>query len=423
MPTRSSEPGPAARSRPHVLIAQPRGDGHHLVLYVRHIVQEARRRGWVTDLLTTDEATRGEPYQLLLEEADGSLKTWIMPHVPSPRPTFLRLLRHQFDVHRALRRGYRAYRRERTPDVVFAPDVDHFAKALAVIGSPFGDTPYSGLVIGVKHHLRQMGVAATGSRNDATWARFFNRMLDESNLGALGTTDPLLKCHVAATRPCGHGKLRYVPEPGSVAPANRDEARRKLGLQPEQIAILVYGSLERRKGLDELVAALAAAEADARLVLVVAGAETPDATVLLASGAARGLEAAGRLVRRSGFMDDRVEAELFAAADIVWVGYVGFDLGSGVMILAGSARRPLIACERGLIGFRARRHELGPVVDPAATVDVVAALNRLARDADLRERYGANAAAYAARHTPERFARAACDLIDRARARTASSEA
>lgn len=415
MPNRSSDPRVEKAGAPfRVLVAQPLAEGHYLVLYVRHLFAEARRRGWETDLLTTEQATRSSAYRLIEAEAAGTLGTFRMPPVVPPPPTFVRLMAHQVEVCRAFRRGFADYRRERSANVVFVPDLDRFSKVLPLLGSPFGDMPFSGMLIAARHHHRRAGLAAAGARNDAAWEWLFRRMLAMRTLRRVGTTDPLLVRDVAARAHPGHRKLCYVPEPGSVEAGDRELARKSLGLGPDQVAVLAYGSLEPRKGVAELVTALSAPEADPRLVLVVAGKETPEVTALLAGPDSTKLVARGRLVRRSGFIDPAAEGELFAAADVVWLGYTGFDLGSGVMIQTGAAARPLIACGRGLIGYRAQRHELGPVVDPARTAEVVGALNQLARDPAVRGRYAANASAYAARHTPERFARVLCDMIQAA---------
>lgn len=397
-----------------LLIAQPLSIGHYLVSYTRFVAEEALRRGWEVDLLTTAASARTDAYQLLMDVTDGRIRVWRMPPLELPPPSTLALLLHQLQAARALKSGFRAYRRERAADLVFVPDLDRCAKAVALTGSPFGSTPFSGMLIAAKHYLRQAGVSATGSRNDALWARLFDRLLRVPALRHVFTTDELLCEHVSDERPRGYGKVRYVPDTGGLDPAPRIEARARLGLEPHQCAVLLYGSLERRKGLAELLAASASADADPRLVAVVAGKETDDSVNALSSRAAQQLRCEGRLVVRSGFLDRAAEADLFAAADVVWLGYVDFDLGSGVMIQAGMAGKPILACRRGLIGHRATRHALGPVVDPTDTVDVAAALNRLAGDRETYMMHARNSAAHARAHTPMRFGATIMDDIEEA---------
>ena len=74
-----------------------------------------------------------------------------------------------------------------------------------------------------------------------------------------------------------------------------------------------------------------------------------------------------RLHVLEGWADEPTEAAAFSAADVVWLGYDGHWQSSGVLIQACQAGLPVLACDRGIIGWFTRKHRIGlavPVQNP-----------------------------------------------------------
>ena len=93
------------------------------------------------------------------------------------------------------------------------------------------------------------------------------------------------------------------------------------------------------------------------------------------------------------------------AADCMWVGYIGFYGVSSVMALAARNAMPVIASDYGLVGYLARTHGLGAVVEPHNIASIVAALNRLVTDPEFFTRAGRNGVAVFQGHAPIEFQR------------------
>ena len=129
-----------------------------------------------------------------------------------------------------------------------------------------------------------------------------------------------------------HGEYGGLAQRGGEA--DRAAARAALGVAPEASATLMYGQLRSDKGLEDLVAAVAA---------------VPQAHLLIGGEDAGGLGAvrarlrdpglSGRVTLREGFQDMRQTAELFAAADTVALPYRTASQ-SGVLLLAYGFARP-----------------------------------------------------------------------------------
>lgn len=154
-----------------------------------------------------------------------------------------------------------------------------------------------------------------------------------------------------------NAKLRFMPEPCDWPrhPAmTRSEARRSLGIPEEAVVFLQYGLGTRRKGLHHVISAWKALPADSRAFLIVAGYTEPvfhrDLEVLQEAKRAKLLL---RYITRAE------EATVFIAADIILLAYVNHYGSSNVLSRAAAAGRMVLASDRGLIGYRVSRYQLG----------------------------------------------------------------
>jgi len=398
----------------NVMVFQPEARGHHMILYLRHIAREAVRRGWRLHLVTTHEATSHPAYRVVKGECGDRMTTSPVPDARYPRenPTALSLLAFQLRQHRIFAMAYRRLAATDRPDVVLVENLDHCDKAISLLGSPFGDAPFVGLQMAVRFHHRRMGVRGGASRQDRMYEWLFRRLLRVPTLRSLVVIDEALAEYTQRAHLAEKEKVRFVPDAASLSgKESREQTRQALGLLAEQVGVLVYGALSERKGLAELLAAVADERCPERIVLVLAGVRDAHVDDLLGGADARRLRAEGRLIDIPGFLDDAGEFRVFRAADVVWLGYRGFPGMSGVLVQAAVMGLPIIACAEGIIGWLAARYGVGKVVDVSRKNEVLGALTRLASDPDLRLAYGERGRRMAERHAPERFAGAIADAL------------
>ena len=252
---------------------------------------------------------------------------------------------------------------------VFVPYLDHAQLGLAT-GLRFGfETRISGILL---------RAAAEPDRS--------LRGVRKAVLLRLAARNPHLETVLAldpdAVAPLRRAGLEaaWLPDPVEPPRPSRpaDEVRADLGLEAGRRMLLLFGSLEERKGVFETLAALEAvpAEAARRLAVVVAGtaydALRPRLDAALES--ARRTEA--QVVFREGFVSDGDLDAMVCAADAVLALYRGHVGSSGVVLRAAAAGRPLIATDEGMIGREVRAHRLGQTVDVSDRVAVAAALGR-----------------------------------------------
>lgn len=371
-----------------VLIIEPCAYGHHGP-YVRWMAAGLAERGFDVTLITLAETVTHPSMQeiekISFGEGGGSLRLiGAVPHGALPSGemgSVLSLVAREQAYWRLFRAWYKAYAGSARPDVVFLPYLDYCLYAIGVLGSPFGDCPWVGLAMRPSFHYRAMGIKAPRPALAGIKKALFFRVLRNRYLLRLLTIDESLAGYLGDTRKFS-GKVAFFPEPAEFGelPAP-DEAKRKLGITPERKLILLYGAVTARKGVIELLRALATPGFPSGIDVLVAG-EVRESGIadLLSESWVRALQESGQLKFIDRFIEVAEEPVLFAAADIVWLGYRGHYNASGLLVQAASAGCPVLACKKGLLDWQTERHSLGRVVNPANSAEVAAAVDALLRE-------------------------------------------
>lgn len=360
-----------------MLLVEPDAGGHHFIPYAAVLARVLGDAGIEVGLLTTPAAARHPAMEEFLDTAGRDFAVHLMPEITAATGVGIpALMRAQASYWRSVREGWRRLPDTARPDCSILLGLDSVDRAIAIGGSPLGQSPFVGLTIQTKYHWPALGIGPGGRLTAANrWS--FRRVLSRPGCLGVVTIDESL---VAFEARCGPlpGKVRFVPDPGEVVQAiGRSDARSTLGLDPSVPLVLAYGGLNGRKNVGFLLQA--AVQARSRPLVVLAGAVDPEVRVLADSPSWRTLEDGGRLLVMDGFASLEREACIFGAADLAWVGYRSdFHGQSAVIPLAASAGVPLIGRRGGLIGATIERHGLGETVDPANGAAVAAAIDRLA---------------------------------------------
>lgn len=281
--------------------------------------------------------------------------------------SYVRFFRHFQHSYRTVSREYRVVQ-------VVVPYVDYFFHALPLLGSPFGATPWLGITMRATFHHHEAGVRAPRrALVNALKGQLFRHAIRTAGLKTLLTIDPTLADWCASHPEPGAASVQYLADPCPEAePLDPWDAREQLGLAAYGQFVLVYGAISERKGIFELVEALAAR--DDAPTLVIAGAQDMDVRAALRKALA---QLTPQPVVLDRFIDTDTEQALFSACDVIWLGYKGHYGMSGVLVQAYRFGKPLIATADGLIGWFCRDGELGPVIDELAPDPINQALDTL----------------------------------------------
>lgn len=390
-------------------IFEPEPRGHHLILHARFIIREALSRGWKVHLVTSERATKDKTFEALQSEFGDKFTYSLMQDVVNEETTAdKRKLVQHFARWKAFRDGYRDLAEK--PDVVYSISVEKLDLPTAALGSPFGKTPFCGLLLLRYFHCPHMGIKTEplGLR-DRIMERAFWRLLRIKTLRSLLTLDPNLAKFANESGRRGAQKVHYLPDVASFASLTPVEnPKAKLGLPADSFTILNFGALTPRKGIEELLAALREPECPENVVVLLAGRQDAATQEIMKSDSAQVLIKAGRVIEINRFLDFEDENLAFSAADAVWLGYRRFYGMSGVLVQSASAGRPVLATDEGLVGHLTGSHNLGITVSIKDAGAVAKAIRELV---EKPQAFAESGPAFAKNHTPDLFGRRVCDFI------------
>ncbi len=202
--------------------------------------------------------------------------------------------------------------------------------------------------------------------------------LRHSQLRTVFCLDPLA---VAPLRKLG-GSANVIPLPDPVevypeAPDNSALVRQTLKIDPARKVLLLFGMIDRRKGIHQVLEALAqlptAEQAQLALLLVGQVAEADRDAVSASLGKLR-RDHAIQIIQNDSYIGDPEIQPLFAVADLVLALYQRHVGMSAILGRAAIATKPVLASNFGLMGHLVRQHRLGMAVDSTQPAQIGQAL-------------------------------------------------
>lgn len=272
--------------------------------------------------------------------------------------------------------AYRAVYQLKPVDYVFLPYLDYCLYALGLLGSPFGSTQWGGICMRPSFHYETYGVIAPRPKLANAKRALFLKLLRSKTLKSVYTIDELLHRFVVERHTAWTHRLQFVPDPAELKGTHTYQtARDFVGIPNEAKVILVYGAIDNRKGLDVLVMTLTSNEILKDIHLLVVGQQSKDIQSLMNSKMVRGLISDRRCHIINSFVDDATEQMVFAATNIVWLGYRNHFTMSGVLILGNLSKKIILGTNQGLIGWYLKEKKIGIALDINNTNDIRAILS------------------------------------------------
>ena len=359
------------------LIIEPECDGHYIVLYIRFIIRILKKKKFEIVLLTSNKSKNHISLKIIKKE-NPSIKIEYFNYLKPENYKTLTLIAHQIRLYFLIKQSFNKISKKYNFDKIFVNSIDHFDKALSIFGDPFKKIQFSGIFVNPKFHLEYSKLGKAGRLN--LLASFlFKRLLKIKNLKEMLTNDPFFIHYVKKNRFPNYNKLTFLVEPREfIFNYKKKDAKKLLNLPLDKITVLVYGSLKRSKGIVELLDILSNPSLSKKMIVVLGGHQNSEIEKILKTSFYEKLINKNKLFIYKGFQDEKHEAILFSAADIVWVGYQkNFPFLSGVLYQSAIKNIPIIASSHGIIGKMNKRYKLGCSVNIEDRISIINAFNKL----------------------------------------------
>lgn len=235
------------------------------------------------------------------------------------------------------------------------------------------------------------------------------RVLHNPHLKILFCLDPFVGDYINKFN--GSVTAVHLPDPLEILPTAECDVvkiRESLGIYPGRQVLLLFGSLTRRKGIQQLLKAISMLPPNLgqKLCLLLLGVPHPlEEKSLIESwiGEARRSLPMIQIIAKYEFIPEPDVCKYFQMADVVLVPYQQQVGTSGILLLAAAAQKPVLSTNYGLIGDLVQRYHLGLTVDSAVPGEIAKGLSQLIESP---EQIGdiSKMKSFVEKNTPEEFA-------------------
>lgn len=175
----------------------------------------------------------------------------------------------------------------------------------------------------------------------------------------------------------------HLPDPVESCKGSETQSKRireKLGIPADKQVFLLFGALDGRKGIYQLLEAilLLPPELAQKLCLLFVGESNPVDKALIESQVATVCQAQPiQIIRHYEFVPESDVPVYFQLADAVMAPYQRHVGMSGILLNAAAAQKPVLSSNYGLMGEIVQQYKLGIVVDSTVPSEIAKGLTQL----------------------------------------------
>jgi hypothetical protein len=360
-----------------ILIIETEYEGHYLTGYIKYILRSFKNQNTKIILLISAEATnkaRGALKILKKEKVKFSVEK--IHFSKAKNYSTLELLVNQIKLYFDIKKKFIKMNSFIKFDHVFLTSLQKFDKTLWLFGSPFGCTPFSGIFLGSKFHLKNYKISFK-SRFNFLSKNIFQKILNIQTLKNIITNDHLLHDFANLQKFNNAKKIEFLHDPKEFNfNFSKRKSRKKLCLPKKAILILVYGALIDSKGIAELLSIFSNKKIDDNIKVVLAGKQLGIIKNYIANNKnVDKLKSKKKLFFFNKWIDELTEALLFSAVDIVWIGYKNYSSPSGVLYQAVQKSLPVIISNDSYIGNLNKKIKVGCAVNIYDSLSIISGIN------------------------------------------------
>jgi glycosyltransferase involved in cell wall biosynthesis len=343
-----------------ILIVEPECEGHHIVLYVKELLHSIKKYKTITNvtLLTSKKTLKYSLIKELKKEIKNlTVYTDFNLNYPKNNKNIFSLLFFQINNFFILKKIYNNKLKKDNFDYIFINTLDYLEKAISIFGSPFKNTPFSGIFLNPKIHRK---------KNFLFFLYYYllKRLFGIKQLKNIYSNDNFFVEFCKKKIINNNHKISYFAEPVSrLSQLNKTYSREFFGFKKKHFVILVYGALKNSKSIQELLVTINNIK-NTNIKVIVAGQQTSYVKRIMAQDYVKKLIINKIVFVSQGFHNNFKENLIFNASNLVWLAYKDGSYGSsGILFKAASSKLPVITTKEGLTGWQNKKYKFGIIVN------------------------------------------------------------
>ena len=349
-----------------ILFIETAAHGHHIHLYLNLILSSFKNRNVRLVLMITKDAEKNLNLKIK-NSIINKLEIIIIKDPPLIRShNIFYLFFYQIKYYFYIAGNFKKLSFRNFPDHIYINTLDHFDKALAVLGSPFGSVPFSGLLCKVKFHLFFNKIGPYNVLN-YLYKFFFIKLYKIDKLKKIFLIDPLIIKYLKNEKiECK--KLKFIND-GLIE--NKEiisnnsiiNFKKKFSISNNDFIVIIYGAMREDKGFVQLFKTLQNCRFSKNIIVIMAGKQDRfSQNYILNLKKTSNLKF--RLLVFQKYIDLKFEKLLFTISNLTWAAYINYYGSSGVYFLSGYMKTPIVISNNGLVNFFNRKYKIGLSVDP-----------------------------------------------------------
>jgi glycosyltransferase involved in cell wall biosynthesis len=279
---------------------------------------------------------------------------------------------------------------------------------LAGVASP---CPFTGIYFRPTFHYGRFGNHRSSWRE--SWQKLrekaaLKKILGNPQLDTLLCLDPFAAQEMAESP--YRNKIIHLVDPVPVAISMEMDVfalRAKLGIEAHRQVFLLFGALDERKGIYQLLDAikLLSSESCSRFCLLLVGKTSrqeqeriqPQITEIRAAHPVQ-------LIECYEFISEQEVSTYFQLADVILAPYQRHVGMSGILLLAAAAAKPVLSSDYGLMGELVRKYHLGLAIDSSQPTEIATAISHYLQETTATSGNPLLMQKFAAENSIERYA-------------------
>ncbi|MEO1669190.1 MAG: glycosyltransferase [Cyanobacteria bacterium J06631_2] len=206
------------------------------------------------------------------------------------------------------------------------------------------------------------------------------RILRHPQLKTLFCLDPLAIAPLKQFNPTA--EIVYLPDPVEPNPKQDNQLRDSLNIAPDKIIMLLFGAIDGRKGIFQLIEALEQLprEISQQICLLLVGAINEGDQMAIAPQLKALEKSSIQIITKYQFIAESEVSQYFQLADLVLAPYQKHIGMSGILLLAAAADKPVLSSQYGLMGRLTQQYGLGINVDATAPPEIALGVTQFVLD-------------------------------------------